>query len=185
MGNRGGCFHNADKRLKPTHWKTRQWIICLLDFKGRKRELMAPNQYTELFFLDEATALAAGHRPCFECRRPRAIAFRDALVSSGVFDAKPLVKQLDDVIAGEVQARLKGKLDFRLVSPRSLPDGAMYKVGDQAYLKWQEKALPWSFSGYGAPTELHRDGLLLTPDLTVRAFKHGYVPDVHSSAQSA
>ncbi|MEO1188360.1 MAG: hypothetical protein AAFW60_04740, partial [Pseudomonadota bacterium] len=68
MGNRGGCFHTEDKRLKPTHWKTRQWIICVLDFKARRRTLMTEGKYTELFFLDEATALAAGHRPCYECR---------------------------------------------------------------------------------------------------------------------
>ena len=68
MGNRGGCFHTEAKVLKPTHWKTRQWITCVLDFKNRQRELMGENTYTELFFLDEATALAAGHRPCYECR---------------------------------------------------------------------------------------------------------------------
>ena len=62
MGNRGGCFHTEEKALKSTHWKTRQWITCVLEFKGRQRELMAERQYTELFFLDEVTALAAGHR---------------------------------------------------------------------------------------------------------------------------
>ena len=70
MGNRGGCFHLPDRTLGSRRWATRQWIACVLEFKGRHRQaMMQPNRYTELFFLDEATALAAGHRPCFECRR--------------------------------------------------------------------------------------------------------------------
>ena len=70
MGNRGGAFHLPDRTLGARRWATRQWIACVLEFKGRHRAaMMQPNRYTELFFLDEATALAAGHRPCFECRR--------------------------------------------------------------------------------------------------------------------
>src|SRR5690606_39500251 len=69
MGNRGGCLHRPDKTLGRRRWVTKQWICCELQFRGRHREVMAPRRYTELFFLDEATAFAAGHRPCFECRR--------------------------------------------------------------------------------------------------------------------
>jgi len=70
LGNRGGAFHLPDRTLGHRRWATRQWIACVLEFKGRHRvAMMQPNRYTELFFLDEATALAAGHRPCFECRR--------------------------------------------------------------------------------------------------------------------
>ena len=77
MGNRGGCFHLPDRTLGARRWATRQWIACVLEFKGRHRAaMMQPNRYTELFFLDEATALAAGHRPCFECRRRDAERFR-------------------------------------------------------------------------------------------------------------
>ena len=72
MGNRGGAFHAADRTIGTRRWATRQWIACVLEFKDRHREVMQPNRYTELFFLDEATALAAGHRPCFECRRAEA-----------------------------------------------------------------------------------------------------------------
>ena len=70
MGNRGGAFHTAEQDLGPRRWRTKAWICCVLEFKGRHRAVMQPNRYTELFFLDEATALAAGHRPCFECRAP-------------------------------------------------------------------------------------------------------------------
>src|SRR5262245_6485047 len=76
MGNRG-LLHDAEGQIMRP-WRERRWIICLLDFKGRRRSVMSPGLYTELFFLDEATALAAGHRPCAECRRERFNAFRDA-----------------------------------------------------------------------------------------------------------
>ena len=70
MGNRGGRIHHNDRQeLQTRRWASRQWITCLLEFKGRHRMVMQPNRYTELFFLDEVTAFAAGHRPCAECRR--------------------------------------------------------------------------------------------------------------------
>jgi hypothetical protein len=77
MGNRGGVLHNERRQIvRP--YASRRWITCLLEFKGRRRTVMSPGRYTELFFLDEAVALAAGHRPCAECRRDRFNAFRDA-----------------------------------------------------------------------------------------------------------
>src|ERR1700690_2823153 len=78
MGNRGGRIHNDDKTLTSRRWASRQWICCVLDFRGRQRDVWG-RFYTELFFLDEPTALAAGHRPCFECRRADALRFRDAI----------------------------------------------------------------------------------------------------------
>ena len=77
MGNRGGRIHREDKTLSARRWASRRWIACVCEFKGRHREVFGAG-YTELFFFDEPTALAAGHRPCFECRRPEAEAFRDA-----------------------------------------------------------------------------------------------------------
>ena len=79
-GNRG-CLHDDRQNIRRLFQGTR-WIICLLDFKGRKRKLMTPGHYTELFFLDEATALAAGHRPCAECQRERFTRFRDLWVTA-------------------------------------------------------------------------------------------------------
>ena len=69
MGNRGGALHDGARTLGVSRWRTKAWITCRLEFKGRHRQVMTPRRYTELFFLDEATALAAGHRPCGECRR--------------------------------------------------------------------------------------------------------------------
>ncbi|MEO1001299.1 MAG: hypothetical protein AAFW69_11970, partial [Pseudomonadota bacterium] len=77
LGNRGGRFHRDDRTLGRRRHASRAWIYCVLNFKGRRRAVMGPG-YTELFFLDEPTALAAGHRPCFECQRARAIAFAEA-----------------------------------------------------------------------------------------------------------
>ena len=140
MGNRGGCFHTEDKTLKPTHWKTRQWIACVLDFKGRQRELMADRSYTELFFLDEVTALAAGHRPCYECRFMEAKRFREALVRSGVFRYRPKASDLSDAIAGVIQAVLKGKSEREHVEVAALPDGAMLTTGAAPFLKRKGEA---------------------------------------------
>ncbi len=185
MGNRGGCFHTADKTLKPTHWKTRQWITCVLEFKGRQRQLMRENSYTELFFLDEVTALAAGHRPCYECRYADAKRFREALVRSGVFRYRPKASDLSDAIAGEIQDIVRGKSEREQVGTSELPDGAMFTTGAAAFLKWQECAYPWSFSGYGAPQDLPEHALRLTPHITCQALAHGYVPHVHASLRPA
>ncbi|MDO3639880.1 hypothetical protein Q2100_29330, partial [Mycolicibacterium sp. KC 300] len=76
MGNRG-VLHDADRRIVRRS-RNRMWLICLLEFRERRRSVMTPGSYTELFFLDEAVALAAGHRPCAECRRDRYRAFLDA-----------------------------------------------------------------------------------------------------------
>lgn len=181
MGNRGGCFHSDDKTLKPTHWKTRQWITCVLEFKGRQRELMSEGTYTELFFLDEVTAFAAGHRPCYECRYADAKRFREALVRSGVFHYRPKASDLSDAIAGEIQAVLKGKSEREQVRVADLPDGAMFTTGSSAFLKWQDRAHGWSFSGYDTPQALPEHGVRLTPHITCQALAHGYVAGVHSS----
>ena len=81
MGNRG-VLHDADQQIRKSH-ALKRWIICQLEFKGRRRQIMQPGQYTELFFLDEATALAAGHRPCAECQRERFNEFRTAWTAGG------------------------------------------------------------------------------------------------------
>ncbi|MEL7541596.1 MAG: hypothetical protein AAGJ51_11890 [Pseudomonadota bacterium] len=182
FGNRGGCFHTEDKTLKPTHWKTRQWITCVLEFKDRRRSLMSEGTYTELFFLDEVTAFAAGHRPCYECRYPDAKRFREALVKSGVFRYRPKASDLSDAIAGEIQAVLKGKSEREQVETATLPDGAMFTTGATAYLKWQDQAFAWTFAGYRAPVSLPDQSVRLTPHITCQALAHGYTPLVHPSA---
>jgi hypothetical protein len=184
LGNRGGCFHRPDQTLKSRRWASQQWIICVLDFKNRRRALMQPGLYTELFFLDEATALAAGHRPCHECRRADAIAFREALASAGALPFSAKVAAMDALIAGEVQSVLKGETSRAQVSPASLPDGAFYAVGDTAFLKQGAHARPWTFAGYGAPRPHPARALRLTPAATCAALSAGYQPALHASANA-
>lgn len=168
MGNRGGRFHLDGQRLAKRRWVSRQWLICLCEFRGRRRNVWGEG-YTELFFLDEVTGLAAGHRPCFECRRSAATAFRAAL---GVKTAP----EMDDLLHRE---RLQDghKRSFR--APwRHLPDGAMFTLGAQAYALHGQQARLWSFVGYGPartlPDEL--EVTVLTPPSTILALAAGYRP---------
>ncbi len=181
MGNRGGCFHTKGQTLKSTHWKTRQWITCELQHKDWHREMMQPRLYTELFFLDEATSLAAGHRPCYLCRNAAAKRFRAALVRSGTFGPRPRASEISDAIAGEIQAVLNLKAARQPVETSTLPDGAMFTTGAAAYLKWQGFAHLWQFSGYGAPTDMPDYAVRLTPTATCAALTHGYRPAIHPS----
>ena len=97
MGNRG-VLHDAEGHVKRV-WQVKRWIVCVLEFRGRKRTLMTPNSYTQLFFLDEATALAAGHRPCAECRHARYLdfcnAWKAAHTTVGSF-RRPTAGEIDD-----------------------------------------------------------------------------------------
>src|SRR5262244_4115988 len=77
MGNRG-CLHGRDRQLGASRWRSKLWICCVLEWKGVRRDPMPPGRWTALFFLDEATALAAGHRPCAYCRRADYDAFAEA-----------------------------------------------------------------------------------------------------------
>lgn len=184
MGNRGGCFHRDDQTLKERRWTSKRWIICILDFKDRRRALMQPGLYTELFFLDEATALAGGHRPCFECRRTEASLFRDLLVRSSQIPEGQTVDAIDARAAGEIQNVLTGLHPREDVLPAALPDGAMYAVGGEAFLKLGDGARAWSFSGYGRLQPLHAAGARLTPRITCDALRAGYQPVLHASALS-
>lgn len=181
MGNRG-CIHDDQKRII-SRSKRDAWVTCMLSFKGIRRPLMAPGSYTELFFLDEATALAAGHRPCATCRRDRYDAFMAAWAKGNRGGAK--------VLAGEVDKQMK--LDRApgarrtVTSLSGLPDGVIVKAeGDDAcYLINGGRARAWSFSGYGPAIPLagvKGPFVILTPDSTIKAIKHGYEVELHPSA---
>jgi hypothetical protein len=176
MGNRGGCFHQPDQTLKARRWTSQRWIICVLEFKGRKRPLMQPGLYTELFFLDEATALAGGHRPCYECRRPDALAFRAALERADILPASESITAVDALIAGEIQSVMKDKTARESVDPACLPDGAIFALDSAAFLKQGNIGIPWSFAGYGTPSPLPPRATRLTPLATCAALAAGYKP---------
>ncbi|MEA2818842.1 MAG: hypothetical protein QOJ86_846 [Bradyrhizobium sp.] len=180
-GNRGIIHDPATKTLLKRRWGSKAWITCVCEFRGRRRDVMGTRSWTELFFLDEATAFAAGHRPCFYCRRDDANRFRAAWErGNGVGNVR--ATEIDDVLHRE---RLNGrnKRLHELPMPlHALPDGAMVQAGADSYLIAQGRALLWTWDGYREPTHAIRDAALLTPPSTLRAFSAGYRPSLHPTA---
>ena len=172
MGNRGGRFHREDRTLSERRHVSKHWIACVCEFKGRHRDVWGSG-YTELFFLDEVTALAAGHRPCFECRREDARRFAELIAPVG--NAPLRADAIDHLLHAE---RLDG---FRRRTYRtplaSLPDGAMIVEFQACYAVRGAHLLPWSFAGYGAPLS-RPEGVVnvLTPPSIVAALARGYPP---------
>lgn len=192
-GNRGVIHDPAAKTLLARRWTTRAWLVCACDFRGRRRAVMGRNApsgragWTELFFLDEPTALAAGHRPCFFCRREAAKAFLAAFASaSGTADARAadLDARLhrERLAAGATPVRIEGS------ALAALPDGAVVASGRSAWAKRGARFLPWSFGGYGpgaAPGGLPSTLSVLTPAATLSAIEAGYAPIWHPTADQA
>ncbi len=168
MGNRGGRIHEGVRiaRLQAS----RRWIICRLKWKDWRRAVMGEG-YTELFFQDEATALAAGHRPCFLCRREAALPFAEAF-------GEARAEAMDRRLAAE--RRGAGPI----VEPEALAPGAMVEAEGAAFL-WDGEALRrWSFEGYGPPRPPGGPFRLLTPVSTLAALRRGYRPETGVSAPS-
>jgi hypothetical protein len=192
MGNRG-CLH--DHHAHPVRqYQVRRWIVCVLDFKGRTRMPMPPGHYTSLFFLDEATALAAGHRPCAECQRARFSAFRAHWAAANpelAAGAVPAVDTIDTALHRERISDQRYQRDKvkRTYAERlaSLPDGVMVLLAANAtpYLVRGDALYPWRFEGYGQPiARPDTDVQVLTPRSTVRAIGHGFQPAMHPSAST-
>jgi hypothetical protein len=144
MGNRG-IIHNPEQQiLRP--FKLKAWLICELEFRGRKRQVMAPNRYTELFFMDEATAFAAGHRPCFECRRPDYNKFKSFWLKGNPgygFDEKTSIQKIDDILHVERTIRDKSKVTYE-ESVNGIPNGAFVLSGGKPYLIFNGQMYLWS-----------------------------------------
>ncbi len=178
MGNRG-CLHDASGRLGGIRWRHPHWVCCVLAFKGRKRALMQPRRYTELFFLDEAVALAAGHRPCAECRRADYERFR-AMFPGGPMSAPELDRLMH---AARVS---QGRQQIFMSDIREIPDGAYVKLSQpgEALLVHGARLLPYTSDGYGAPMVRPPSGVVavLTPRPTIAALAAGYRPILHPSA---
>jgi hypothetical protein len=178
MGNRGGRIHTDDKKLTARRWSSHQWICCVLEFNNRRRDVWG-RFYTELFFLDEVTAFAAGHRPCFECRRKDAERF--AMLFSGK-TKRASAAAMDEILHAE---RLDGKSKRLHRRPLdALPDGVMIALADETFAVRGDKLLPWTPSGYGAakPRLRAADVDVLTPPSILAALARGYAPLWHPSA---
>lgn len=162
MGNRG-CLHDAQGRIV-RRWQGRRWICCVLEFKGRRRPLMQPGRYTELFFLDEATAAAAGHRPCAECRREAWRRFVD------LWSAEYGESRADAIDARLHAARLGPRPQ---IASAAVPEGAMV-LHEGPLLRAQARWWRWSFDGYAEARAPIGDVPLLTPEPLVRLMAAGW-----------
>jgi hypothetical protein len=181
MGNRGGRFHTAAKMLTARRWVSRQWICCVLDFRGRHRDVWG-RFYTELFFLDEPTALSAGHRPCFECRRKDAQAFAEKWREVRGLPTRPRAGEMDEVLHGQ---RLNGRTKRMNKLPiDTLPDGAFLVLEEEAFSVRGGALLRWTPRGYDARTARPRDVAVdvLTPPAMLAVLSAGYEPRWHPSA---
>jgi hypothetical protein len=177
MGNRG-VLHDGEGRIRRA-WQVKRWIVCLLAFKGRKRTVMTPGHYTELFFLDEATALAAGHRPCAECRRGRFDTFRRAWAAQSGNTHLPGAVEIDARLHAERVATDRSRRTF-LAPLDGLPDGVFVKLEECAFLVVGGVLLRWSPCGYQErlPRPTGLEVAVLTPPSTVEAIRAGYTPEM-------
>jgi hypothetical protein len=179
MGNRG-VIHKDKKIVKAFNHKA--WIICLLEFKGRKRQVMMPDRWTELFFLDEATAFAAGHRPCFECRREDALKFKSFWIQGNPeynFHMKTSIQQIDNVIHAErIDPNYKKITHQRRLS--DIPVGTFVLLNDEPFVFYKNQLHRWTPFGYQESLSMDPDSLftVLTPSSVVNAFLAGYEPFV-------
>ena len=179
MGNRG-LLHSAGQHIiRP--YKLKAWITCLLQFKGRRREIMTPNLYTELFFLDEATAFAAGHRPCFECRREDANRFKAFWIKGNPgynFSAKTSIGAIDKILHHE-RMNSDGSKKMYKANATLLPHGTFISIDKSPYLVVDRHMYLWTPAGYTNKQTLPGPEVdVLTPKSIVNAFHAGYVPQM-------
>ncbi|MFI5157597.1 MAG: hypothetical protein ACHQF4_01960 [Sphingobacteriales bacterium] len=180
MGNRGQ-LHDKGKTIKRP-FKLKAWLICLLEFNGRHRQIMAPGRYTELFFLDEASAFAAGHRPCFECRRQDYNRFKAAWLKGNPkfgFNEKTSFIEIDQILHGE-RIDQKGNKITHDANIKDLPDGAFILIDGEPYLLTNNCIYHWMPTGYESAQALPESATVtvLTPKSTLNAFCAGYRPQV-------
>jgi hypothetical protein len=185
-GNRG-VIHNADKEIVRNH-AVKYWITCELKYKNFQRKVMTPNRWTELFFLDEATAFAAGHRPCGFCRHPDFKRFKGLwLLANGERHGLEKDTKIDAIDAIIHQERLNGNGLQKTFKGTllTLPDGTFVNFNEdlKAYLWFQQNLYEWSFSGYTKVLEIaqNQEVNILTPRSYIEVFRAGYLPQIHSS----
>ncbi len=179
LGNRG-ILHDNAHQLGPARWKHQAWVTCTLTFKDRRRELMAPGCYTELFFTDEAVALAAGHRPCAECRRDDFNRFREAFCRARPEMPRPIrAPDMDRLMhKARVESRSRRQVTHE-AALAELPEGVFFRASPDGspMIRWNGRIWAWSFEGYSARPGVLPDRVeVLTPEPSVKAITAGYVP---------
>jgi hypothetical protein len=184
LGNRGILHNERNQIVKP--YQHQSWVTCKLKFKNRKRKLMSPGAYTELFFLDESTAFAAGHRPCGECRRDRYNEFKDYWVKANTNNQVSDIKiSLINKTMHRERINKKKKITFK-AHIEDLPDGTAFSNNGSAYLVYNSNVYLWSFEGYRllSTVNIADEVDVLTPQSIVNTFKLGFKPGVHDSILS-
>ena len=182
-GNRG-IIHDPRTKTLTRRWASQAWLTCVCEFKGRGREVMGGRSWTELFFLEEATALSAGHRPCFFCRRDDANRFRAAW-EEGNGVRRVLARDIDAVLHRERLSGAKKRLHAVQMPLEEFPDGAMLQEGTESFLIVRGQTLLWLPGGYRKAPNAIKDAMLLTPPSTLHALLAGYRPVLHKSAVEA
>lgn len=180
-GNRG-IIHREDRTLGTARWSHHAWICCVLDWQGRRRPLMTGRNWTELFFLDEAVAMAAGHRPCGYCRRNDYVRFVDAWEHATGDRAR--APQIDKVLhRSRVTPRTRAQIRHK-AQIASLPHATMILHDGRPFLICDDALRPYLRGRYGPPVARPRSQVvtLLTPAPMVDVLRAGYVPALHQSA---
>jgi hypothetical protein len=174
-------MHDPAAQTISGRYASRRWICCVCEFKGRKLEVMGRG-YTQLFFLDEVTAFAAGHRPCAECRRADFVRFTNAWRTAFDITSRRIADEMDAVIHAQRCVSGKGGVTISRDCAAGLPDGAMISAAGAAYAVRGGAFFPWSFDGYASPSPIKGDLRLLTPRSVTKIFENGYAPSFHASA---
>jgi hypothetical protein len=182
-GNRGIIHDPATKTLLRKRWASKAWLVCVCEYRGRRRAVMGGRSWTELFFLDEAVAFAAGHRPCFFCRRQSAEAFRAAWAKARAVKT-PLAREMDAVLHEERLDHGHKRVHAMPGPVGELPDGAVIAAGGEAYTIARGQAFRWTAQGYEADPGIPRVDGLLTPPTTLLAIRAGYRPVLHPTLVS-
>jgi hypothetical protein len=179
-GNRGIIHDPATRTLLRRRWASKSWLICVCDYRDRRRNPMAARSWTELFFLDEAVALAAGHRPCFLCRRQDAERFRERWSATAEGRHASAI-QIDATLHHERVAHGRKRLHPIPTARSGLPDGTMIVANGAAFAMYEGHAYRWTRDGYAVREDIAQVAGMLTPPSTFRALASGYRPLLHPS----
>jgi hypothetical protein len=183
MGNRGILHDESGRIVGP--WKGKSWVTCLLAFGSVQRTPFSSGTYSELLFVDEATAFSAGHRPCATCQRDRHTLFKQGWFAAHPPtgpDPVPRVLLMDQLLHKD-RTDVNGAQRTHDAALESLPEGTLIEHDGAAHLRWQNRLHRWSFDGYTDGPELAGETTVkvLTPATVVNVFKRGFVPRVHES----
>lgn len=185
-GNRGGRIHDPETRtlLPKRRWASKAWICCVTRFRGRRRPVMGPG-YTHLFFLDEVTALSAGHRPCYECRRADAILFAEAWQRAFALEGRPRAGDMDARLHADRHAVTQTLKRWEIAD---LPDGAIISYDSEEdpalWVVHGDMLLRWSHAGYCKIAKRPATGafITVTPPAMIAVLHQGFLPIWHPSA---